>query len=163
MHNRQMQTEPQLAVGIQEAHRLVVTLEGSFLVEGTGRTVSGNAAVRLEGDGLALEAESGMIVSGREVTVMPADPGRSTFLIHGVTIGRRFHWERAEDQRFRGGLKLLRTGPAVTAVNMAGLELLKQYMAAEIGVGSGSLIGVSKGLHIYGHVEEIARIRTHRA
>jgi thymidylate synthase len=33
-------------------------------------------------------------------------------------------------------------------VNMAGLELLKQYMAGEIGVESGSLIGVSKGLYL---------------
>jgi len=47
-------------------------------------------------------------------------------------------------------------------VNMAGFELLKQWMADQIGVGSGSLIGVSKGLHLYGHVEEIAKIRTHR-
>jgi thymidylate synthase len=47
-------------------------------------------------------------------------------------------------------------------VNLAGIELMKQYMAVEIGVESGSLIGVSKGLHIYGHTEEVARIRTHR-
>lgn len=47
-------------------------------------------------------------------------------------------------------------------VNMAGLELMKQWMAQEIGVGSGTLTGVSKGLHIYGHAEEVARIRTHR-
>lgn len=46
-------------------------------------------------------------------------------------------------------------------VNMAGLELLKRYVAAEVGVESGELIGISKGLHIYQHAEEAARIRTH--
>lgn len=46
-------------------------------------------------------------------------------------------------------------------INMAGLELLKQYMADQIGVENGTLTGFSKGLHLYGHVEEIAAIRTH--
>lgn len=46
-------------------------------------------------------------------------------------------------------------------VNLAGLELLKRYVAGELGVGSGELVGISKGLHIYGHAEEAARIRTH--
>jgi thymidylate synthase len=46
-------------------------------------------------------------------------------------------------------------------VNLAGLELLKRYVSAEIGVESGELVGVSKGLHIYQHAEEAARIRTH--
>lgn len=45
--------------------------------------------------------------------------------------------------------------------NMAGLELMKRYMADQIGVESGELIGVSKGLHIYGHVEDLAAVRTH--
>lgn len=46
-------------------------------------------------------------------------------------------------------------------VNLAGLELLKRYVAQEIGLESGELWGISKGLHIYQHAEEAARIRTH--
>lgn len=46
-------------------------------------------------------------------------------------------------------------------VNLAGLELLKRFVADQVGVGSGELIGISKGLHIYQHAEEAARIRTH--
>lgn len=45
--------------------------------------------------------------------------------------------------------------------NLGGIELLKQYMADEIGVGNGSIIAFSKGLHIYDHVEKAARIRLH--
>lgn len=40
--------------------------------------------------------------------------------------------------------------------NLAGLQLLKEYMALEIGVGDGEMICLSKGLHLYGYVWEIA-------
>lgn len=40
--------------------------------------------------------------------------------------------------------------------NLAAIELMKQYCAAEIGVGNGEIIASSKGLHIYDYVFEIA-------
>jgi len=43
--------------------------------------------------------------------------------------------------------------------NLAALQLLKEYMAAEIGVNDGEIIAASKGLHIYKHVEELAKLR----
>jgi len=44
-------------------------------------------------------------------------------------------------------------------VNLGGIELLKQYMAKEIGVGNGKIIAASKGLHIYDHALKYVRIR----
>lgn len=43
--------------------------------------------------------------------------------------------------------------------NLAGLQLLKEYMAGEIGVEDGEMICSSKGLHLYGYTWEIAGIR----
>lgn len=43
--------------------------------------------------------------------------------------------------------------------NLAALQLLKEYMAMEIGVADGEIIASSKGLHIYKHVEELAKLR----
>jgi len=43
--------------------------------------------------------------------------------------------------------------------NLAGIQILKEYMGGEIGVGDGEIIAVSGGLHIYGYVEEIAKLR----
>ena len=40
-------------------------------------------------------------------------------------------------------------------VNLGGLELLKQMMADEIGVKNGSMVTISKGLHIYSQYYEI--------
>ncbi len=42
--------------------------------------------------------------------------------------------------------------------NLAAIELLKEYMASEIGVGDGELIAMSKGLHLYQYSWELAQI-----
>jgi thymidylate synthase len=41
--------------------------------------------------------------------------------------------------------------------NLAAIQLLKEYMASEIGVGDGELIASSKGLHLYEYSWELAR------
>ncbi len=42
--------------------------------------------------------------------------------------------------------------------NLAAIQLLKEYMADEIGVDDGELVAMSKGLHIYEYCWELARI-----
>lgn len=44
--------------------------------------------------------------------------------------------------------------------NLGGLQLVKQYMAEEIGVEDGEIIAVSKGLHLYDYVWDLAKLRT---
>lgn len=46
--------------------------------------------------------------------------------------------------------------------NLGGLQLLKEYMASEIGVEDGQIIAASKGLHLYDYVWELAQLRTMR-
>lgn len=43
--------------------------------------------------------------------------------------------------------------------NLAGIQTLKEYMASEIGVGDGEMIVESKGLHLYGYAEDLAKMR----
>ena len=44
--------------------------------------------------------------------------------------------------------------------NLGGLQLVKQYMADEIGVGDGEIVAVSKGLHLYDYAWDLAKLRT---
>jgi len=44
--------------------------------------------------------------------------------------------------------------------NLGGLELVKQYMAGEIGVENGEIIASSKGLHLYDYTWDLAKQRT---
>ena len=41
--------------------------------------------------------------------------------------------------------------------NLAGIQLLKEYMASEIGVRDGELIALSKGLHLYDYTWDLAK------
>ncbi len=41
--------------------------------------------------------------------------------------------------------------------NLAAIQLLKEYMASEIGVEDGELVAMSKGLHLYEYAWELAR------
>jgi thymidylate synthase len=51
--------------------------------------------------------------------------------------------------------------------NLGAIQMLKEYMAQEIGVEDGEIIAASKGLHLYDYIWELARLRTmkteHRA
>ncbi len=42
--------------------------------------------------------------------------------------------------------------------NLAAIQLLKEYMASEIGVGDGEIIALSKGLHLYQYAWELAKV-----
>ena len=46
--------------------------------------------------------------------------------------------------------------------NLAGIQNLKEYMAAEIGVKDGEMLVESKGLHLYGYAEDLAKLRCMR-
>ena len=43
-------------------------------------------------------------------------------------------------------------------VNIASIQLLKEYMASEIGVVDGELVVMSKGLHLYEYTWELAKL-----
>jgi len=44
--------------------------------------------------------------------------------------------------------------------NLGAIQMLKEYMADEIGVEDGEIIAASKGLHLYDYIWELARLRT---
>ena len=42
--------------------------------------------------------------------------------------------------------------------NLAAIQLLKEYMSSEIGIGDGEIVATSKGLHLYQYSWELAKI-----
>ncbi len=42
--------------------------------------------------------------------------------------------------------------------NLAAIQLLKEYMASEVGVDDGEIIAMSKGMHIYEYCWELAKV-----
>ncbi len=61
----------------------------------------------------------------------------STFTLHAVTIGINFHWQRTEDQIFKGDLKLIIEDGKITAINVISLEeYLKSVISSEMSAAS---------------------------
>ncbi|MCM1066589.1 MAG: SpoIID/LytB domain-containing protein [Muribaculaceae bacterium] len=57
----------------------------------------------------------------------------ASFEVADVTIGVNFHWQRRETQRFRGGIKLIVEGDAITLINILPVEeYLKSVISSEM-------------------------------
>jgi stage II sporulation protein D len=70
-------------------------------------------------------------------TLMPDDEQSGFFELKDVTIGINFHWERREDQRFTGGLKIIEENGHLTAINILPLEdYLKSVISSEMSATS---------------------------
>ena len=46
--------------------------------------------------------------------------------------------------------------------NLGAIQLMKEYIAGEIGVEDGEIIASSKGLHLYDYIWELAKLRTYK-
>ncbi len=110
--DRLTRTQPELSVGIMSAEEI----EFEILADGAGkrRAVFRDGKVEYDGsvyDELFFEA-------GTPSTMF----AEASFVLYGVTIGKGFHWERKENQRFAGALKIVAGKDCLTAVNVLGVE-----------------------------------------
>ena len=107
--------EPRVDVGIMFEPQIDFVLQGNYLWNSSLVTGSQNA-VYSEGkilwNGSAYE----------ELLFEPSDSANDSFELLDVTIGINFHWERKENQRFRGALKLIVENNKLTAVNAISVE-----------------------------------------
>jgi len=132
-----MARQPNITVGIMDRRREVAgRLDGDFFGEGCG-PVSGRFSARVTGGEIAL-----MDHTYREICRSPSIGLRASedalprqaFTLFHVTIGDRFHWEREEDQAFRGHLILQTSGSeTMAAINEVPLEdYLESVIASEM-------------------------------
>ena len=121
--------EPEISVGIISGSGLTFTLHGEFLVTETGRKLTGRYTAVAEIDRLLLKNDEEVLRPGDEIILTPSAFDSCSFTLHAVTIGVNFHWQRNEDQTFRGNLKLLLRGGQVTAVNILPVE---EYLVSVI-------------------------------
>jgi SpoIID/LytB domain protein len=91
-------------------------IEFEILTDGAGSRKATLREGKIEYDG-ALYDE--LYFEEQNPSTMFAEP---TFVLHGVTIGVNFHWQRKEDQKFAGALKIIVDDGRLTAVNVIGVE-----------------------------------------
>lgn len=113
MINRRLtRTQPLLEVGIMSGKEISFEI----LSDGAGRRKAVLNEGKIEYDG-ALYDE--LYFEAQTLSTMFAEP---SFVLHGVTIGVNFHWERQETQKFAGSLKIIVDRDRLTAINIIGVE-----------------------------------------
>jgi SpoIID/LytB domain protein len=91
-------------------------LNGNFRGERFG-SASGQFSAKAV-SGMVVFSDEAHLEVARSPSIRLTDLEDSTFELFQVTIGTRFHWERTEDQTFRGGLILLpRQDGTITVIN----------------------------------------------
>lgn len=106
--------EPIVKVGIVASQQVSFTLEGEFL--------SGER--RYSGVFQALYDQGRIYIGNESATEWLFEPlsSESFFEIQDVVIGIEFHWERKENQRFRGSLQLIPENNGIRVVNQLPVE-----------------------------------------
>ena len=84
--------------------------------DGAGRRTARYKDGRIEYGGILYDE---LFFEARTLSTMFAEP---TFILHDVTIGVGFHWQRKESQKFAGALKIMVSDGRLTAVNIVGVE-----------------------------------------
>lgn len=111
---------PELQVGILSAEEISFTLQG--LYSDGNKSMDGRWKAVLNGKGITLKSDAGEIFYGKEIKLLPLNGETSSFTLHAVTIGVNFHWQRKEDQVFKGILKFFIEDNKVFAVNILSVE-----------------------------------------
>ena len=110
--NRLTREQQLLNVGIMSAEEL----EFEILADGAGPRKAKIREGKIEYDG-ALYDE--LYFEASNPSTMFAE---ASFVLHGVTIGVGFHWERKENQKFAGALKIIVEKNRLLAINVVGVE-----------------------------------------
>ncbi|TAJ13731.1 SpoIID/LytB domain-containing protein [Marinilabiliaceae bacterium JC017] len=117
-----MKKTPEIKVGILFKKEFSFTLSGKFSDEQKENVLDGTWQASIQGEKIRLEKEGEVLVVPNGVTFFPCGETAGPFTLHDVTIGINFHWERDEDQVFKGGLKLLIENEKITAINILSVE-----------------------------------------
>ena len=107
--------EPQVNVGIMFEPQIEFTLHAPYRMD--GNEISGRQTATYD--------HGRILWQGRlydELLFEPEDEQTASFELHGVTIGINFHWERKEDQRFQGALKIIVENEKLTGINVIRVE-----------------------------------------
>ncbi len=107
---RLKRSQPSIAVGIMSAEEI----EFEIIGEGVKKASLRDGQIEYEG---SLHKEL-------YFQAPPSDSlfAKPSFVLHGVTIGVKFHWERQENQTFAGDLRIIADGSRLMAINIIGVE-----------------------------------------
>jgi SpoIID/LytB domain protein len=113
---------PEIQAGIFFGKEIIFTLNAPFTDHNSSNSLTGKWIATLSGGKIILRNDNSRLELEVPVLLVPSDAHDSSFTLHAVTIGVDFHWQRNEDQVFKGSLKLMIENDMITAVNVLSVE-----------------------------------------
>ena len=100
-----LNSEPEIKVALLQNYKEArLNLKGRFLLS-DARSISGHIIVRVRQGEVALGDPSGRVIASGK-TIMLSAHNKATFTVSDVKIGIDFHWQRSQEQSFRGNIFL---------------------------------------------------------
>ncbi len=110
--------EPQLKVGIMYEPEIRFIFNGKYILNETGEVFEGSQTLRYISGKIYLNDD----FLNTAPIFEPKNYEEASFDLMDVTIGIKFHWERKENQKFKGSLKFIVENEKLTAINVLSLE-----------------------------------------
>jgi len=118
--------EPKIRVGIMYEEEISFQLNGIYTLQQNGKTYTGQQVIKYRNGKIVFD---GLVIEPEELIFSPKNYESDSFDLFDVTIGIKFHWERKENQSFKGSLHFLCEDDKLTAINVLSLE---DYLASVI-------------------------------
>jgi len=119
-------TEPHLRIGIMYEPEIIFRLNETYLLAPNGIPYEGIQKVNYREGKIWLNDE---LVDEETLVFEPVRYHEASFELNDVTIGIQFHWERKEDQSFKGSLEIMIENEKLSAINILPLE---EYLVSVI-------------------------------
>jgi len=113
---------PLIKVGIMAEKEIFFTVEGNYHLESSIINITGKCKAKNAGPCVYLECGENSWLIPDSLKLTPDDPEIGKFILHDVTIGINFHWERKEDQKFKGELHFIIDNDKIHAIDALSIE-----------------------------------------
>ena len=118
--------EPKIRVGIMSEKKISFFLNGIYTLQQNDKPYTGQQTIKYQNGKFHFDD---LLIEPEEFIFTPENYEIDSFELFDVVIGIKFHWERKENQSFKGSLHFLNEDDQLTAINVLKLE---DYLASVI-------------------------------
>jgi peptidoglycan hydrolase-like amidase len=116
-----IKSEPHIKVGLMTGAKTArVSLSGGFILNGGERVPDGDYVATFDDGAVRLEGPAQLRVG--MLSLSPINFDNSRFIVHDITIGIDFHWQRKEAQHFQGAILIIAGPDGLAIINELPLE-----------------------------------------
>lgn len=132
-----IKTEPTIQVGILAAQKISFELRGNYTLRKSEIMLSGIYTAYLKNDKIIIESENKIIDNKyfdfEDFCFFESNLKDAQFTLFDVVIGINFHWQKSENQSFKGDLKIIKENENIRAINILPIEeYLKSVISSEM-------------------------------